>query len=126
VQIYYDDAEYGSTGHQLTYFGAGTAWAPAWSPTRDSVVLVSSETRNDEIWIVDRNTWPGIQLTKNEWEWDLSPSFSPNGSEIVFASNRGSGKRQLWVMDASGGNVRQLTDIPLEAWDPVWVKYPDS
>ncbi|MCB0158245.1 MAG: PD40 domain-containing protein, partial [Caldilineaceae bacterium] len=61
----------------------------------------------------------------NDWEWDNHPSFSPDGSQIVFMSNRNSGRRQLWIMDADGGNQRQLADFPFEAWDPVWVKYAD-
>jgi hypothetical protein len=26
-------------------------------------------------------------------------------------------------MTSSGGDQRQLTNFPFEAWDPVWVKY---
>jgi hypothetical protein len=124
IQIFYDDLVYGSR-HQLTYFGVGTAWAPAFSPTQDVVALVSSESANDEIWIGELRQWPALQVTKNDWEWDHHPSFSPDGREIVFHSNRVTGRRQLWVMDLQG-NARQLTNFPFEAWDPVWVKYPDT
>ena len=126
VQAFYNDTLYDNSRHQLTYFGAGVAWAPVWSPTDDVAALVSSESANDEIWIIRRNTWPAIQLTKNDWEWDQHPSFSPDGNEIVFMSNRVTGRRQLWVMDINGENVRQLTNFVFEAWNPVWVKYPDS
>ncbi len=125
VQIFYDDSFYSSTHHQLTYFGAGVAWAPAWSPTSETIALVSSESANDEIWVVNRNEWPPMQLTKNDWEWDHHPSFSPDGSEIVFSSNRVTGRRQIWMMSASGGDQRQITNLPFQAWDPVWVKYVD-
>ncbi len=127
IQIYWDDAEYGSTGHQLTYFGVGTAWAPSFSPrSSETVVLVSSESSNDEIWLAQRNQWPAVQLTSNDWEWDRSPSFSPDGTQIVFESNRTTGTRQLWVMDASGQNQWQITNFPFETWEPVWVKYVDD
>lgn len=123
VQLFYDDAFYNSTQHQLTYFGAGVAWAPAWSPTSETIAFVSSETRNDEIWVVSRNGWPATQLTKNDWEWDHHPSYSPDGSQIVFSSNRVTGRRQLWMMSANGEDQRQLTNFTFEAWNPVWVKY---
>jgi hypothetical protein len=126
IQLFYDDALYQSTHHQLTYFGGGTAWAPVWSPARDLVAFVASESGNDEIWLVQPNGWPAAQVTQNEWEWDHHPSFSPDGRQIVFSSNRVNGQRQLWIMDSDGSNVRQLTYLPYEAWDPVWVKYPDS
>lgn len=124
-QVFYDDAYYNSTGHQLTYFGAGTAWAATWSPTSERVALVSNVTGNDEIWTVMRGEWAPVQLTFNSWEWDHHPSFSPDGSQIVFYSNRVTGRRQLWIMDADGSNQRQLTNFPFEAWNPVWVKYMD-
>jgi hypothetical protein len=126
IQLFYDDAFYNSTRHQLTYFGAGVAWAPVWSPARNVIALVSSESANDEIWLVEPGTWPAVQLTKNDWEWDHHPSFSPDGTKLVFSSNRVTGRRQLWIMDLSTGEAHQLTNFPFEAWDPVWVKYPDS
>lgn len=126
-QIFYDDLFYNSYGHQLTYFGAGVAWSPAWSPTSETVAFVSSESRNDEIWVVTRGEWPPTQLTKNEWEWDHHPSFSPDGSEIVFSSNRVTGRQQIWIMSASGENPRQITNfVDFEAWNPVWVKYVEG
>jgi TolB protein len=87
--------------------------------------LVSNVTGNDEIWTVTRGEWAPVQLTFNNWEWDHHPSFSPDGAQIVFYSNRVTGRRQLWIMDADGSNQRQLTNFPFEAWNPVWVKYMD-
>jgi TolB protein len=39
---------------------------------------------------------------------DTDPSFSPDGSKIVFESDR-SGSQQLYVMDASGSNERRIS-----------------
>lgn len=142
--IFYNFFTYDST-KQLTFFGDSDsfpyedappahvnrdrfygAWDPAWSPTAEKVALVSNTTGNDEIWVVERDVWPGMQLTKDDFgAWDRHPSWSPDGSQIVFFSTR-SGTMQLWIMDADGGNQRQLTNLENEAWNPVWVKYPDS
>ena len=102
------------------------AWDPAWSPTDDLVAFVSNESKNDEIWVGRIENWPAVKLTTNTFEWDKSPSFSPDGEQIVFMSNRDSGRQQLWLMDKDGGNVHPLGDFPFEAWDPVWVKYTDQ
>jgi TolB protein len=63
-----------------------------------------------------------VKLTKDSgWESDKHPSYSPDGRQIVFASNR-TGKKQLWVMDSDGGNLRRLLDIDADCWDPVWIR----
>jgi Tol biopolymer transport system component len=43
--------------------------------------------------------------------YDAEGSFSPDGKQIVFCSNR-SGNLELHIMDADGGNARQLTHAP--------------
>ena len=40
----------------------------------------------------------------------LSPKWSADGKKIYFLSDR-SGKMQVWEMNASGGDVRQLSDL---------------
>jgi Tol biopolymer transport system component/tRNA A-37 threonylcarbamoyl transferase component Bud32 len=40
--------------------------------------------------------------------FDSSGEYSPDGTRIVFSSNR-SGSRELWVCDAEGGNPAQIT-----------------
>src|SRR3972149_958939 len=51
------------------------------------------------------------------------PNWSPDRKRIVFSSNRTGRWDDLYVMDADGGNVRQLTDTPQvsehdAAWSP--------
>ena len=47
------------------------------------------------------------------------PSASPDGSHIVFQSNR-TGRWELFVMRADGTDLRQLTDTPGDNVTPKW------
>lgn len=42
---------------------------------------------------------------------NVAPRWSPDGTKILFWSGR-TGLAQLWVMDATGANARQLTATP--------------
>ena len=93
-----------SAERQVTTFGSGIAYDPVWSPTADRIALVSNDSSNDEIWVVDRDGSNGRQLTRDSYSWwDKHPSWSPDGKQLVFWSNR-SGKRQIWIMDADSRN----------------------
>ncbi len=53
------------------------------------------------------------QITQGIEYSDIDPYWSPDGSYIVFASNRGQagGQRNydIWIMNADGSNPKQLT-----------------
>jgi Tol biopolymer transport system component len=51
-----------------------------------------------------------VQLT-HEPGYDAECSYSPDGSQILFVSDR-DGDPDIYVMDADGANVRQLTNEP--------------
>ncbi len=45
--------------------------------------------------------------------YDAEGSYSPDGKQIVFCSNRGDAKNlELYIMDSDGKNVRKLTNTP--------------
>ncbi len=54
--------------------------------------------------------------------WD--PAWSPDGEHILFTSNSGDGRFDLYVMRADGSGVRQLTDVNTD--DSVGVWSPDG
>jgi Tol biopolymer transport system component len=53
----------------------------------------------------------GLKALTNSPGYDAEGSYSPDGKQIVFCSNR-NGNLELYIMDADGGNVRQLTHAP--------------
>jgi hypothetical protein len=140
LQIYIRSFEY-NTQRQLSTFNnpnqeevnAGStkgimSYDPAWSPRGDLIAFVSTNTGNDEIYTLTIDGSVQRQLTTNAYEWDKHPSWSPDGTRLVFYSNRDTGKRRLWLMNADGSNQINLSNsLPpaanseYEDWDPIWV-----
>jgi len=54
---------------------------------------------------------------------DRQPTYSPDGRQILFSSNRG-GNLDLWMIDRATGALRQITDDPAQDWDPAFT--PDG
>ena len=52
------------------------------------------------------------------------PEFSPDGKQIAFFACRPGSPGEIWLMDADGGNARQLSSIPASYSAPSW--YPDG
>jgi len=119
-QVFVQSDYYGGSW-QVT-FNTGLSYDPVWSPAGDRLAFVSTEGGNDDIYTIHADGTDQQRLTFNQWEWDKHPSWSSDGSRIVFWSNEGSGRRQLWIMNADGTGRRVLLDSPYNDWDPVWVK----
>lgn len=49
-----------------------------------------------------------------------SPSFSPDGTRIVFSSSNGRPAPDLWVVSTDGGDPVQLTDTAAGEREPAW------
>lgn len=65
---------------------------------------------------------PLTRITSGLWD-DVSPSLSPDGKKLVFASNRND-YWDLYLLDLTNGQVARLTDTPEYDGDPSWS--PDS
>src|SRR3546814_15012399 len=50
---------------------------------------------------------------------ETSPSYSPDGTQIVFESDRG-GRQQLYVMPASAGQARRISYGNGSYASPLW------
>ena len=77
------------------------------------------------IWTFDVSSGKGNQLTFGRFE-ELSPTFSPDGKWICFASNRQpdpdreSLRIDLWVIPSKGGRMRKIPTPPGPVWMPSW------
>jgi len=114
------------------------AWEPVWSPTQEQIAVVSDASGDDEIWIANRDGSGLRRLTETNEAYNAReggkntfipevnghPSWSPDGSKIVFWSNR-TGREQIWVMNADGSNPYLLSPSRYNDWNPIWVKYTD-
>ncbi len=83
-----------------------------------SVDLAGNKT-SSAIWVASTEKGEPRQLTNVPGKKDRNPRWSPDGKKILFESNR-SGETQLWVIDLSGGEAKQLTTISTGAESAVW------
>ena len=52
--------------------------------------------------------------------FDVNPSWSPNGKEIIFSRSEDNRPLQIYVMDSRGGNVRPLSGDNFNDRHPAW------
>lgn len=91
------------------------------SGPRGFVAFHSDYTGNFEIWRM-RITGTGLQQLTNHPERDIEPAWSPDGSQIVFASGRDDPlDMELYLMNADGSEQRRLLESqPGDDWGPRW------
>jgi Tol biopolymer transport system component len=95
--------------------GIGTLYAPELSPDGERIIFTNN---GNGLWVMKANGNNPHALTFKD---DIDPTWSPDGSMIAFASSR-AGKRQLFVANANGKNVEQVTDLSnmggRSSWSP--------
>ena len=95
----------------------GMCYDAVWSPTDYRIAFVSTAPGNDEIYTIRPDGSDLQRLTTNQWEWDKHPSWSSDGTQIVFWSNRGTARRQIWMMNADGSNQHNISNNTFNDWD---------
>ena len=63
-------------------------------------------------------------LTQSTSYRKTMPQFSPDGRKIAFLQFSAGENQKIWLMDADGDNVTQITTGPSVDWSPSW--FPDN
>ena len=104
--------------------------SPSWSPDGKRIVFMSYrdghfigdfEEITSEIYVMDADGGNQQRLTENRKNDEL-PSWSPDGTRIVFSSDRKGDfvNYEIYVMDDDGGNLQRLTENRKNDWSPSW------
>ncbi len=106
----------GGEATQLTSPGSGDAM-PRFSPD-GSMIAFFSATRsgNEDLFVIDIQSRRMRQLTHNQ-KADQFHNWAPDGSYLVFASDRGA-HRDIWKIALDGSPPVQLTNNPYSDDDP--------
>ncbi|MDR3464567.1 MAG: Tol-Pal system beta propeller repeat protein TolB [Xanthobacteraceae bacterium] len=97
----------------------GITLSPRFAPDGNSVIMAQTNASGGSaIMTVGLNGGGSRRLTDGS-AIDVSPCYSPDGTQITFNSDRG-GDQQLYVMTADGGNVRRISFGQGRYATPVW------
>ena len=89
----------------------------AWSPTSEQIAYVSNENGNDDIFIGEMG---GASAITSDPSSDTNPTWSLNGKEIAFVSERDGGDKDIFVIDVESGNLNLLTPNSINDMEPAW------
>ena len=99
--------------------GRSIAMTPRFSPDGQRVIMsLLRDDGNSNIFAMDLRSRTTTRLT-NSNAIDTSPSDSPDGTQVVFTSDRG-GRAQIYVMGADGANQQRISFGDGTYSTPVW------
>lgn len=101
--------------------GNREVYASTASPDGKYIVARQLSFTQEDLIVLNRDGTNPHDLTNDKF-FDRYARWSPDGKQIAFISDR-SGKYQLWLIDADGTNLRQLTFVKdrsasIPAWSP--------
>jgi len=90
---------------------------PAWRPFGKEILYVrravttSGQVLGDSLWVfnVENNEKMFLTFLRGENYDNRYPQYSPDGTKITFSSQKERCSPHIWIMDADGSNLKQLT-----------------
>lgn len=107
--------ESGAQPERLTYAGENI-YDLAMAP-RGNRFAYAQELTDVDLWQMRPGSSPRSFASSRRF--DYYPQYSPDGKHIAFGSDR-SGEFEIWVCDADGGNLTQLTYFGTHSGSPRW------
>lgn len=87
---------------------------------RGRIAFQSDLDGDNDIYVLTKD---GLARLTDDPGSDEFPKWSPDGRRLAFSSNR-SGRFQIYVMDADGSNLAQVTHSEADAVEQAW--FPDG
>ena len=119
-QIYKVANRPGARAQRVTFEGSYNA-RPRISPAGDELAVVHQVQGQFRIAVVDPGT--GLTQVLTSGDLDESPSFAPNGAQIIYATREG-GKGVLSSVSTDGRIRRQIASVDGDVREPVWSPFP--
>lgn len=94
-------------------------FAPRFSPDGQRVIMsLGTPDGSSSLYEMDLRTRQSRRLTQTNGI-DTGPSYSPDGRQVVFESDR-EGSQQLYIMNSDGSGVRRISGADGRYSTPVW------
>ncbi len=92
---------------------------PRWSPDSAAIVLQAREGDQEQLWLhrLDDNTTTNISAGQF---YDHQPSWHPDGTRIVFSSDRKDSGFDLWELDLETGLTWRISHLQGDETEPAW------
>ena len=90
---------------------------PVWSPNGKQIAFHADIDKGGQIFIMDQDGANLTQLTRLPG-YNVEPTRSPDGNEIIFNSVPTEGKTKMLLMNSDGSNIRNVFNPDGENWYP--------
>jgi TolB protein len=120
-QIYRVGTEAGQRATRISFEGVYNA-RPRLSPDGTLIAVVNGENNRYHIGVVEVANGRLTVLTPNGRS-DESPSFAPNGAQIIYAT-KDSGRGVLASVSTDGRIKTQIASVAGDVREPVWGPFP--
>lgn len=91
----------------------------SWSPDERFIAFPAKIGAKDALYIMDVRKKEVVRRIKVDLDGALSPSFSPDGTQLIFVGLQG-GQSDLYMVDVNGKNLKPLMQDRYTDRDPVW------
>lgn len=105
---------------------------PLWSPDSRTVAVITSKTgtsfchgwgeelfKDSNIFLIDVASGQARPILTDGSTGNIDPTWSPDGSQIAFVSNR-NGNPRIWIVNADGTNLHSISNGNNFVRYPIW------